>query len=52
MIQSSHDEDKARIHFDLLSPLHLLLFSDMLCMVEASQQIDLEGQFLKTYAII
>lgn len=52
MVQSSHDEDKARKYFDLFSPLHLLLFSDMLCMVEAFQQMDLEGQFLKTYAII
>lgn len=52
MLRSSQYEDKARKHFDLLSLLCLLLFSDMLYMVEAFQQISLEGQFLKTYAII
>lgn len=52
MLQGSHDEAKARKHFDLLSSLHLLLFSDTLSMVEAFQQIDPEGEFLKTYAII
>lgn len=47
-LQSSHDDNKARKHFDLLSLLCLLLFSDMLCTVEAFQQLSLEGQILKT----
>lgn len=52
MLQSSHDEDKARKLSDLLSSFFLLLFTDVLCMVEAFQQISLEVPFLKTYAII